>query len=65
MADALIVAVIIAAAAGYLVRRFLKKGASGGCGCGSDCGGCSSNSGMPLHDAQSGCGCSSTNGQQK
>ncbi|MCG8533281.1 MAG: FeoB-associated Cys-rich membrane protein [Desulfovibrionales bacterium] len=51
--DTIIVAVIIAVAAGYLIRRYMKKGVSGGCGCGSDCSGCSSSK-----DKNSGCGCS-------
>ncbi|MEZ0576790.1 FeoB-associated Cys-rich membrane protein [Halodesulfovibrio aestuarii] len=59
MTDAIIVAAIIAVAAGYLVRRFIKKGASGGCGCGSDCGGCSSAGGKSSQDVKSGCSCSS------
>jgi len=59
MMDAIIVAAIIAVAAGYLVRRFMKKGASGGCGCGSDCGGCSSSGGSISKDTNSSCGCSS------
>jgi hypothetical protein len=59
MMDAIIVAAIIAVAAGYLVRRFMKKGASGGCGCGSDCGGCSSSGGSSSKDTKSSCGCSS------
>lgn len=54
MTDTIIVAVIIAVAAGYLVRRFIKNRGSGGCGCGSDCGGCSSAS----KKNNSGCGCS-------
>jgi len=59
MLDAVIVAAIIAVAAGYLVRRFMKKGASGGCGCGSDCGGCSSAGGSISQDPKTGCNCSS------
>lgn len=58
MSDAIIVAAIIAVAAGYLVRRFFKKGASGGCGCGSSCGGCGSASGSTSQDTTS-CCCSS------
>ncbi|KAF1073384.1 FeoB-associated Cys-rich membrane protein [Halodesulfovibrio sp. MK-HDV] len=59
MMDAIIVAAIIAVAAGYLIRRFMKKGASGGCGCGSDCGGCSSSNGSISKDIKSSCDCSS------
>ncbi|OBQ46450.1 FeoB-associated Cys-rich membrane protein [Halodesulfovibrio spirochaetisodalis] len=59
MSDAVIVAVIIAVAAGYLVRRFMKKGSSGGCGCGSSCGGCGSSDTTSAHKGSAGCGCSS------
>ena len=57
MADTIIVAVIIAVAAGYLLRRFMKKG--GGCGCGSDCGGCSSTKDLSAQPKNTGCNCSS------
>lgn len=42
MQDLLVIG-IIAVAAVYLVRRHIKKSRSGqaGCGCGSDCAGCS------------------------
>lgn len=44
MWDTLIVTLIVACAAGYLIRRQLTKKSSDGCGCsgGSGCGGCGS-----------------------
>lgn len=59
MLDAIIVTVIIAVAAGYLVRRFMKKGASGGCGCGSECGGCNATKDLSAKPKDTGCNCSS------
>ena len=39
MLENVLIFVIVAAAAGYLVLRFRRKGGSCGCGCSSECSG--------------------------